>query len=111
VRGRYSCRTQRPIAYGMRQEIQWYLVEALANARSISGTRRERPTEVTMAGFAGSLSALRYVDEISQDEQLEWMERMREALGITIKPLGVLVLARMNFPYQDRQIQVHFLNS
>ena len=66
----------------MRQEIQWYLAEQLANARTTKGTRMEN-RDRTMASFSGALSALRYVDELTTDEENDWNERMRLALDMT----------------------------
>jgi hypothetical protein len=67
----------------VRREVQWYLAEALANARADRGlpdalARRE----ALVAGFSGSLGALRYVDELTDDEEREWRNRMFEAVGI-----------------------------
>ena len=69
----------------MRQEVQWYLAETIAHARAMMGlpdalARRE----ALLAGFGGSLGALRYVDELTEEEQRDWAHRMIEAVGIAL---------------------------
>jgi hypothetical protein len=64
----------------VRQEVQWYLTEALANARarrdiSIAGD--------TLANYSGALGAFRYLNELTEDEERDWRGRMRLALEIT----------------------------
>jgi hypothetical protein len=68
----------------MRQEVQWYLTEALANARAMMGLQDalER-RHVTVAGYSSALAALRYVGEVSEVEEQDWRNRMLEAVGIT----------------------------
>jgi hypothetical protein len=72
----------------VRQEVQWYLAEQLANARAIKCTRMEN-RDRTMASFSGALAALRYVDELTSDEESDWSERMRLALDITANRLVI----------------------
>ena len=70
----------------MRQEIQGYLAEALANARAVKDVPSGRKgSDTTMAAFSGRLSALRYVDELTAEEERDWRERMWVALGISPK--------------------------
>jgi hypothetical protein len=70
----------------VRQEIQGYLAEALANARAVKDVPSGRNgSDTTMAAFSGRLSALRYVDELTAEEEQDWRERMRVALGISPK--------------------------
>ena len=76
----------------MRQEVQWYLAEALAYARGMKGvSRRENQSERILASFSGGLAALRYVGEVTADEENDWRERMRVALGITANRIVVRV--------------------
>lgn len=71
----------------MRQEIQWYLAERLANARARrEGERTSERTEATMAAFSGALGAFRYLGEISEEEQLDWDKRARAAVGLSPAP-------------------------
>jgi hypothetical protein len=64
----------------VRQEVQWYLTEALANARAridISDAGQ------TLANYSGALGAFRYLNELTQDEERDWRGRMRLALEFT----------------------------
>jgi hypothetical protein len=71
----------------VRQQLQEYLVKALANARATKcDPRVGQRTEVLLASFSGQLSALRFVDEITAEEVRDSMDRMRVALGITRQP-------------------------
>jgi hypothetical protein len=49
-------------------------MEGLAEARK----RRDG----TLSHFSGALAALRYVEEVTEEEEVDWRNRMREALGI-----------------------------
>jgi hypothetical protein len=74
----------RPYPFGVREEVQWYLAERLANARAMMGLddaldRRH----LTVAGFGSALDALRYVGELTEEEQKDWFDRMLVAVGIT----------------------------
>lgn len=44
-----------------------------------------------MAAFSGQLSALRYVDKLTADEESDWADRMRLALGIAGNRIAVRV--------------------
>ena len=86
--------TESPYRGDVRQEIQLYLAEALANARAMKDVpRRENHSGVTMPGFSGQLTALRYVNELTADEETDWADRMRLALGMTANRI-VLRVAR-----------------
>jgi hypothetical protein len=68
------------IVISMRQQVQWYLAEGLANIRA----RVDRPGggQSDLASFAAKLDALSYVDEITEDERQDWYGRLLAALGI-----------------------------
>jgi hypothetical protein len=77
-------RTYREI---VKREVQWYLAEALANARA----RVDRPDagdrrEVVLAGYFAALGAFKYLDALSEEEQRDWYNRMLIAVGITPPP-------------------------
>lgn len=67
----------------MRQKVREYLAEALLNERALKRHRVGQPAEVVLAFFSGGLEALRYVDELTADEEHDWTEKMRVALGVT----------------------------
>ena len=71
----------------MRQEVQWYLAEALANARAALGLPEaaERRNGI-LARYSGAVGAFRYLGELSEDEERDWHNRMLVALGITPPP-------------------------
>jgi hypothetical protein len=69
----------------VRQEVQEYLVKALALARASKERLSEEQTERKLASFSGGLEALRYVGELSVGEESDWADRMRLALGMPIE--------------------------
>jgi hypothetical protein len=77
---------------GVRQEVQWYLAEALANVRAMKDIPQiEQRSDVVMASFSSGLAALRYVNELTDDEEQDWADRMRLALGITANRIAVRI--------------------
>jgi hypothetical protein len=63
-------------------EAQWYLVEALANARGHLAIRDDFETKQTQLNhFAGVLAGFRYLGALTQDEEQDWYRRMLVALG------------------------------
>lgn len=71
----------------MKREVQWYLAEALANARAQvdrpgAGERRE----VVLASYFAALRAFKYLEALSEDDERDWHNRMLLALGITPPP-------------------------
>lgn len=68
----------------MREEVQWYLAEQLANARAMMGLPDALDRRyITVAGFGSALDALRYVGELTEEEQTDWRDRMLVAVDIT----------------------------
>ncbi len=66
----------------MEPEAQWYLVEALANARADAGVRDDYETkQKRLSHFAGILAGFRYLDAVTQEEQQTWYRKMLVALG------------------------------
>jgi hypothetical protein len=68
----------------VREEVQWYLAEQLAQARAMMGLPDafdRRP--LTVASFGSALGALQYVGELTEQEQKDWYDRMLVAVGIT----------------------------
>jgi hypothetical protein len=92
-----------PYRIGVNQEIQLYLAELLADARATKGRPRD---EMTMAGFSGALAALRYIGELSADEESDWQERMRIALDVTRNRV-VLRVAREGEPLPATPAPLH----
>lgn len=88
VAGRLIMTTSTVVSLGsVKKEVQWYLAEALANARAKvdrpgAGDRRE----VVLAGYFAALSAFKYLEALSEDEERDWHNRMLIALGITPPP-------------------------
>ena len=67
----------------MKQEVQWYLVEALIRARGLAGLDDiAQQRSGVLAQFGGTLEAFRYLDAVSQDEVTDWNNRMLVALGL-----------------------------
>lgn len=66
----------------MKPEVQWYLAEALSNARGRVGARDDYAVKQSqLSHFAGALAAFRYVGQVTQDEEQVWYRRMLTALG------------------------------
>lgn len=63
-------------------ETQWYLVEALANARADAGARDDyEAKQRTLSHFAGVLAGFRYLIAVTQEEEQTWYRKMLAALG------------------------------
>lgn len=66
----------------MKPEAQWYLVEALANARGQLGIRDDyEAKQRQLSHFVGVLAAFRYLGAVTQEEEHDWYRRMLVALG------------------------------
>jgi hypothetical protein len=66
----------------VKPETQWYLVEALSNARGRVGRRDDYEAKQNqLSHFAGVLAAFRYVGDVTQDEEHIWYRKMLVALG------------------------------
>ena len=66
----------------VKSEAQWYLVEALSNARGLLGIRDDYEAKQNgLSHFAGVLAAFRYTGDITQDEEHAWYRKMLIALG------------------------------
>ncbi len=70
----------------VRQEVQWYLAEGLAAIRAQPGSDSTERRQLVFASFGAKLDALRYVEEISEEERLDWHNRLLIALGIEPLP-------------------------
>jgi len=68
--------------WDVKPEAQWYLVEALSDARGLRGVRDDYETKQNqLSHFAGVLAAFRYVGDLTQDEEHTWYRKMLVALG------------------------------
>jgi hypothetical protein len=90
----------------VREEVQWYLAEHLANARAMMGLpdaldRRHS----TMTGFASALDALRYVGELTEEEQRDWNDRMLIAVGVTPPESAPCGVARAIFVGNPKDLE------
>ncbi len=66
----------------MKPETQWYLAEALSDARGRLGIRDDDGTRRNqLSHFAGVLAAFRYVGDVTQEEEHLWLAKMLVALG------------------------------
>src|ERR1035441_6508941 len=66
----------------MKPEAQWYLVEALGNARAHLGIRDDYESrQLELRYFAGVLAGFRYLDVVTQEEEQVWYRKMLIALG------------------------------
>jgi hypothetical protein len=66
----------------VKTEAQWYLVEALANARGQLGIGSDYDAKQRqLSHFAGVLTAFRYLGAITQEDEHDWYRRMLVALG------------------------------
>jgi hypothetical protein len=66
----------------MEPETQWYLAEALSDARGRRGIRDDYETKQNgLSHFAGVLAAFRYVGGVTQEEEHIWFGKMLVALG------------------------------
>jgi hypothetical protein len=66
----------------VRDESRWFLVEALANARTEAGVGDDYESKQRqLSHFAGVLAGFRYLGEITQDEEHTWYRKMLIALG------------------------------
>jgi len=73
------------------QEVRWLLAEKLLRVRTgpvMPGedviTRRSR----VLATFSSTLEALRYVNAITEEESLDWANRMRRAVGFELPEIA-----------------------
>lgn len=67
---------------GVKPETQWYLVEALANARAEVVREDDYEAKQRLLNhFAGLLAGFRYLSEITQDEEQTWFRKMLIAVG------------------------------
>ncbi len=68
--------------WAVEAETQWYLVEALANARAEVGVRDDyEAKQRTLSHFAGVLAGFRYLSAVTQEEEQTWHRKMLVALG------------------------------
>jgi len=66
----------------MEPETQWYLAEALSDARSRRGIRDDYETKQNqLSHFAGVLAGFRYLGSVTQEEEQLWFRKMLIALG------------------------------
>ena len=66
----------------VKPETQWYLAEALSDARGGLGIRDDyEARQNQLSHFAGVLAAFRYVGELTQVEEHLWFRKMLVALG------------------------------
>ena len=66
----------------MKPEAQWYLVEALGNARAHLGVRDDYESrQLELRYFAGVLAGFRYLEVVTQEEEETWGRKMLVALG------------------------------
>lgn len=77
----------------MKPEFQWYLVEALSDARAHLGIRDDYEAKKDqLSRFGGVLAGFRYLGAVTQDEENDWRRRMVVALGYQLPdpaPRGV----------------------
>src|SRR5665213_2093307 len=91
----------------MKPEVHWYLIEQLANARA--DFRPEGNYEFrkhVRSSFSGTLAGFRYLNEITQDEQQDWLHRMLVALGYEVPdpcPLGTATAIYVGDPAKRPQ--------
>jgi hypothetical protein len=82
-------RSSRITVFSVKASAQWYLVEMLYRARArfdvidSHQTRRDQ-----LSHFAGILAAFRYMGDLAQDEEHDWGNRMRTALGPEVYDVG-----------------------
>jgi hypothetical protein len=66
----------------VKPETQWYLAEALSDARGRLGIRDDYETKQNqLSHFAGVLAAFRYAGDVTQVEEHLWFRKMLVALG------------------------------
>jgi hypothetical protein len=70
----------------VRQQVQWYLAEGLAGIRAQPGPDSTEDRRGALVAFGAKLEALRYVEEMSEEERLDWYNRLLIALGIEPPP-------------------------
>ena len=76
------CPSLKRIVLTMKPEAQWYLVEALGNARARLGIRDDYESkQLGLSHFAGVLAGFRYLDVVTQEEERSWYRKMLVALG------------------------------
>ena len=70
------------VLFAMKPEAQWYLVEALGNARARLGIRDDYESkQLGLSHFAGVLAGFRYLEVVTQEEEATWNRKMLIALG------------------------------
>jgi hypothetical protein len=96
---------------GVREEVQWYLVERLANARAMMGLPEALDRRhSTVVGFGSALDALRYVGELTEEEHRDWSNRMLIAVGVTPPepaPSGVARAVSVGNPKDQERRATH----
>jgi hypothetical protein len=73
----------------VKDSAQWYLVEMIYRARGrfdVSDSHQTRRDQ--LSHFAGILAAFRYMGDLTQDEEHDWGNRMRTALGFEVYDVG-----------------------
>jgi hypothetical protein len=71
--------------HSVESEAQWYLVEALSNARGHLGIRADYEAKQSqLSHFAGVLAGFRYLGALTQAEEQEWYRRMLVSLGYEV---------------------------
>jgi hypothetical protein len=76
--------TERIVPF-VKPEVQWYLVEALSNARGHLGIRDDYESKKNqLSHFAGVLAGFRYLKAVTQQEEEDWYHRMLVGLGYTL---------------------------
>jgi hypothetical protein len=69
----------------VKEQVQAYLAESLAKVRSLKGTRMQADPQVIVANFTGSVAALRFLGEVTVEEEEDWARRLHVALEIAPK--------------------------
>ena len=86
----------------MDESTRWYLIEAVANARADPFAKTDYDHKQNIAShFAGALSALRYQESITQEEQSAWYQKMLLGLGYELPdppPPGVASFVYLGDP-------------
>ena len=79
--------------HSVESEAQWYLVEALSNARGHVGIRDDYEAKQSqLSHFAGVLAGFRYLGALTEAEEQDWYRRMLVSLGYEVPdpaPSGV----------------------
>jgi hypothetical protein len=69
----------------VRPEVQWFLVEALSNARGSPRALDDYESkQQELVHFAGVLSAFTYLEELTPEEKQTWADKMLVALGYKV---------------------------